>query len=346
MDRATTFPDSPFSYRRALLEGVPREALRHAVDQGEVRRVARGVYALPEPLGATQERWELVRADHVRRLREALQRHPTAVASHASAALLHGLELVMAPAAEVEITVVEAVARSRREHGVVLHHTDSTTTPWELVDGLRVTPIARTVADVLRTRRLPHGVAMLDRALVGGRTDVRSVEVELGRQRRWRGRPRALQALRLADTRRESWLESYSFVALHETGLPLPLPQVDVLDERLSFVGRVDGLMPGGVFLEADGEGKYFLESRSAGAGESARARLAAERTRHERLERLGLVGVRWTAEEIMREPLDVAGRIKAARRRACSTRFRGWVRHAGRVGRLHDLLPQEGWSG
>lgn len=322
---------------------MPRSLLRRAVRDGDISRLTRGVYELPAPLGQAQERWELVRADHLRRLCEAQLRFPTAVASHTSAALLHGLELVVSPRAEVDLTVVDAVPRSRRYDGVTIHHTDSTHTDWLTVDGIRTTPIPRTVADVLRSRRPPHGVAMLDRAVSAGVVTLDEVDRELSNQRRWRGRPRARECLRLADPRRESWLESYSFVALHEIGMPLPLPQVDVLDERMSFVGRVDGLLPQGVFLEADGVGKYFLDADPDQAmSDTVRHALHTEQIRHDRLQELGMVGVRWTAHEVMREPGEVVVKVNTALRKARGRRFRGWVRFDGHVSRLRDLVRRQ----
>lgn len=339
MDAHAVFPEGPFSYRQAVAAGVPRPRLRRAVEDGRVRRLTRNVYTLPVPLDPSAERWELARSDHLRRVKEALARFPTSVASHSSAALLHGLELVVSPHAEVEITVVDAVPRSRRHPGVVLHHADSTPTGWVETQGIRATTLARTAADVLRTRRHPHAVAMLDRALTSGLLSREEVVAELDRQRRWRGRPRALRSMSLVDTARESWLESYSLVALHELGMPLPLAQVDILDEAFSFVGRVDGLVPGGVFLEADGEGKYFLDADPAHPlSELVQRRLAAEQLRHRRLEELGLVGVRWGGPEIMSDPAAVLYRVNDARRRALHQTFRGWVRWEGRVVRMADL--------
>lgn len=339
MDTRAPFPDEPFSLQDALARGISRHRLRRAVERGEVKRRSRGVYELSVPLDPSAEQWALVRADYLRRVKETLLRFPTSVASHSSAAMLHGLELVVSPAAEVEITVVEAVPRSRRHPGVVIHHTDSTSTEALEVDDVRATTVARTVADVLRTRRPPHAVAMLDRAIVSGDVDPAEVTAELDLQHRWRGRPRALGSLELVDPARESWLESYSFVALHELGMPLPLPQADVLDERFAFVGRVDGLLPDGTFLEADGEGKYFLDADPEHAlSDLVRRRLDAERARHHRLEELGLVGARWTSGEIMSDAMAVLNRINGARRQARSQSFRGWIRRDGRVTRLVDL--------
>ena len=82
------------------------------------------------------------------------------------------------------------------------------------VGGLRLLAHARTVADCLRTMTPANGVAVADAALRDGSADLLAVERSLDGMRRWRGRPRANAALRLVDPRRETWLESFSFVTL------------------------------------------------------------------------------------------------------------------------------------
>lgn len=314
-----TFDDlpTPFNRRTALAAGRSRRELDEAVRVGDVVRAHRDVYALPRPLLPDEEEWERARAIHLDRLRATLMRLPGHVASHTSAALVHGLAVVVAPTSPVEVTALERCPRSRREPGLTVHHSDSHDIPVTEVDGLRTTDLLRTVADTLRTRALPHGTALLDDALRRGQVGQDEVVSALAPMVRWRGRPRALVAIELSDARRESWLESYSDVALYERGVPLPLPQVPIFDEARRFVGRVDGLDPElGIFREADGLGKYFL-GMAAGesAEESARRSLGAERARHQRLERLGLRGARWTSNEIQAEPELVADRVKSLRR-------------------------------
>src|SRR5690606_26699057 len=136
-----------------------------------------------------------------------------------SAAAVHNLALPLHPHAEVHLTCIDNAPRSRRKDGLRLHHCDSMANHTTTVDGIRVTTPSRTVADVLRTMRVPNGIAMLDQTLRDGVVTEAGVRQVRDGQRRWRGRPRALEALRLADARRETWLESYSFVALHEQGL-------------------------------------------------------------------------------------------------------------------------------
>ncbi|GGK76845.1 hypothetical protein [Ornithinimicrobium pekingense] len=336
-------PTVPFTYQDAVERYSGRRSLDRRLRDGDVCRLGRGIYAEPLTLGSATETWVAHRTEHLHRLRAALHRFPGMVASHTSAAVVHGLELVIAAETPVELTVVRGAPQSRSLPGVRIHHTDSTVTPHVLVDDIRTTTIARTVADVLRTRRAPHAVAMTDRAVADGAVDLAGITAALDAQVRWKGRPRARESLAAVDLRRESWLESYSFVALHEQGHPLPLPQVSVHDEHLRFVGRVDGLWPREkVFAEADGEGKYFL-----GPGDqvplepetTVRRRLAEERERHARLEALGLVGVRWTGEEIMNRPEAVALRVELARERARGMQFHGWVRRGADLVRLESLF-------
>lgn len=323
-----------FRWQDAVAAGVSQHQVRRAVQRGAITRLSRGVYlsawAFPEG-----EPWELVRVQHLRRCAELLVLHPGHAASHQTAAAVHGLQLPVHPEMDVHLTAVERVARTQRYAGAHLHHADSLDNDTEIVDGLRVTPIARTLADVLRTSRPPHAVAVLDAAVRDGRVTTAQVKAVLDRQVRWRGRPRARQSLSLHDPRRESWLESFSFVRLHEHGIPMPLPQVEVLDPGFHLVGRVDGLIQAtGTFLEADGAGKYLLGALEEGVSvaESTRQAMQAQEQRHRRLISLGLTGARWTTAEAMHSVDTVVGRVRAAMRAGDPARFRGWLRYEGRV--------------
>ncbi|GAA5158977.1 type IV toxin-antitoxin system AbiEi family antitoxin domain-containing protein [Ornithinimicrobium tianjinense] len=307
----------PFSRSQAEAAGLSRRALDEALRRGLARRVRRGWYVAsesdPSPEG---ERWVTVVADHLDRLRQHLRRFPGHVASHTSAALLHGFGVMISPATPVDITSVDRAPRSWREAGLRVHHSDSSDIPVTTIDGLRVTAELRTVVDTLRTRRLPHATALVDEVLRTGRLSTAELETALDAQKRWSGRPRALVAIELSDPRRETWLESYSDVSLYEHGVPLPLPQVNIFDEDRVFLGRVDGLDPElGVFREADGLGKYFADAGTTSPEESVLEHLGQEHSRHTRLEALGLRGARWMASEVMEDPEGVAARVKALHR-------------------------------
>lgn len=346
MDAAATFRDlGPiFTWASGLRAGLSAYQLRQALTRGDLERVGRGVYRSRASL-ADAPPWELVRADHVRRCRELLAFHPGHVASHQTAAVVHGLQLRLHPLMDVQLTSVDRVPCSRREAGAFLHHAQSIATDTVTVEGIRTTTVARTVADVLRTSRPCNSLALLDAAVRDGRTTRGEVEAVLRTQVRWRGRPRAYEALELHDPRRESWLESFSFVTLHELGLPMPRPQVEVLDEGFHFVGRVDGLL-GPVFLEADGAGKYLLLTEELGLTpeESVALTLAQQEQRHERLTALRLTGVRWTTQEIQHQPEEVVRRVWRALQATDPADFRGWLRRDGRIERPERLKIPTGF--
>ncbi len=330
-----------FSRSAALQAGMSAYALRRNLDLGEVHRVKRGVYTADTTL-EDGEPWQMVRAEHLRRCREQAAVHPGHVVSHQSAGVLHGLQLRLHPAMDVHLTAVDRAPCSRRGEGVVLHHADSVRNDFTVVDGLRVTTLDRTLADILRTSRPPHSVAALDAAVRTDRTTRERVRAVLDTQVRWKGRPRALEALELHDPVRESWLESFSFVSLHELGVRMPQSQVEVLDEGFHLVGRVDGLI-GTVFLEADGASKYFFLCEELGLTpeESLSRTLDAQEERHRRLVALGLTGVRWSTTEITRTPELVAGRVQQALMSAEPTDFRGWLRTARGIVKP-DVLPTD----
>ncbi|WP_256839936.1 type IV toxin-antitoxin system AbiEi family antitoxin domain-containing protein [Ornithinimicrobium faecis] len=327
-----------FTRSSALEAGSSAYVLERTTADGALVRFGRGLYRVPVELEDGQP-WEVARAEHLRRCREAQAVHPGHVISHQSAAVVHGMQLRLHPAMSVHLTSVDRAPCSRREPGLVMHHADSVSNDVAVVDGIRTTTPARTIADVLRTSRPPNSVALFDAAVRDGLVTAQAVRRVLDTQVRWRGRPRARQAMQLHDPRRESWLESFSFVALHELGVPLPEPQVQVLDEGFHFVGRVDGLL-GSVFLEADGESKYYLLTEELGLtpAESVARVLEKQSDRHERLVGLGLQGVRWTTREIQREPGLVARRIWAAVNTANPADFNGWLRIGDRITRPQPL--------
>lgn len=321
-----------FTRSAALQSGVPAYTLRRGLENGLLERVGRGVYRTDRAL-ADGAPWEVLRAEHLQRCREFQTVHPGHVVSHQSAAAVHALQIRLHPAMNVHLTSVKRAACSRRKDGLEMHHADSVTNDVVTIDGIPTTTLARTVADVLRTSRPPHSVAVLDAAVREGLTSIPAVRAVLDSQVRWRGRPRAREVLALHDPRRESWLESYSFIALHEFGIPVPHPQVEVLDAGFHLVGRVDGLL-GTVFLEADGAAKYQLLAQELGLSpqESLARGLEAQQERHDRLVALGLTGVRWTTSQILQDPSEVARRVRQELVAEPSVPFGGWLRIGGRI--------------
>ena len=307
------------------------------LESGEIVRLRHGWFAqatLEDPRAG----WEGRVDQHLERLRNALASRPGHAASHTSAALLHGLAVTVAPEAPVHLTTVDRAACSRTLQGLRIHRSETVTNETELVAGVRSTLLVRTIADVLRTRTLPHGVAMLDDVLRRGLIDLNSVRQLVDRQVRWGGRPKALAAIHLADQARETWGESFSFTHLHLQGQPLPLPQVEVYDATRAFVARVDGLWPEtGVVGECDGEMKYFLDDleEDATPEETVLRRLAEEKIRQERIEATGLGVARWSPAQVRDDPDRVSRRINRIAASVRPEEFTGWVRWDGEMRKL-----------
>lgn len=331
----------PFTYAEALAAGITRAQLRTAVRQGSVVRLAWGLYAREGPTIEPGERWETTEEDHLRRLREALRVHPGCAASHDSAALLHGLPLVLSPTAEVQLVRIEDYPSSRHLPGLKIHHADSTATETVTVTGLRATTIPRTIADVLRTHRVPHALGVLDQSLRRQLATLSDVRRELDAQRHWVGKVRAEQTMELVDPLRESWAESFSFGTLAVAEFPPPIPQVEILDASFNFLGRVDGLLDHeNAFFEVHGKQKYFMGFPGEEPEETVRRRLIEESRRHLSIEHAGLPGAQWTADEAMHNPDVVVARMHDAIRRGRDRTFTGWARWQGRLCKL-PLVPR-----
>jgi hypothetical protein len=186
------------------------------------------------------------------------------------------------------------------------------------VGGVLVTSVARTLVDVARRHTLVHSVAALDAALHARRLTTDELDAVLARCWNWPRIRRAHRAVRLADSRAESPLESVSRLVLMWAGVPTPDLQVTLVDENGVPRGRVDFYWDEfGVAGEADGRAKY-----------DERAVLTREKYRQELLEDLGVVVLRWGWEDA------VYGR--AALRARCRRAFdRGSARDRSGLPRL-----------
>jgi very-short-patch-repair endonuclease len=172
--------------------------------------------------------------------------------------------------------------------------------------GLRVTTLARTVADCLRHMPLADAVAVADAALHSRRLTLDALDRAVQSQRSWPLAAAAQRALPLVDGRRESPLESRSAVAMYLNGLPMPLSQVEVRDRHGRLLGRADFIWPKArVVGEADGKGKY--------QGRDAVDVFEAEKDRQAAFEAVGLVVVRWGSRHLDGDPPPFVTRLRAA---------------------------------
>jgi predicted transcriptional regulator of viral defense system len=136
---------------QARAEGFTDSVLARLVQRRRIERIARGVYRIPHfsPGEFSQYREAVLWAK--------ANRGPDPVAiSHATALAVYGIS--DASPASIHITVPrDARLRRKTPRGVVVHHGDLPTSDIAVQEGIPVTTIERTIADLLQS---------------GGRTDL------------------------------------------------------------------------------------------------------------------------------------------------------------------------------
>ncbi|MFC4947598.1 type IV toxin-antitoxin system AbiEi family antitoxin domain-containing protein [Pseudonocardia sp. GCM10023141] len=238
---------SGIQWRRSLLAaGVTEDELRRWLRAGSLVPLRRGAYATGLP--PRPEDQHLLQA-----LAAARELAPDAVLSHVSAAVLHGLDVWGVSLDRVHVT---RHRRSGVRIGRQIHVHAATLAPHEIVSlhGLRVTSLARTVADNARSLPMPPAVVIADSALHTGTVTHAELVDALGERRP--GAAAARRILTFADGRADNPGESLSRVQMRLAGLPPPDLQHTVLTRGGRFVGTVDFWWPG-VVGEFDGRVKY-----------------------------------------------------------------------------------------
>ena len=255
--------------------GWTRRQISRAEGDGTLTKVGRGLWTTPGDPSR--------RARHLRATQAVLHAsHPDTVASHVSASALWGLPL-NGDLSTVWVTG-EGRGGGRVQPGV--HRVRAPLTPRDVTEanGLRVTSIARTVADVARTRDHVEAVMVADAALRQGlaRTDLDDM---LDGMTRWPGTARARRAISFADPLAEPPYESWTRVLLRRMGMPAPTLQHKVFTPSGQFVARLDfAFVEWGLGIEYDGEGKYDELAATSSPGEV----FAREKRRDRALAALG----------------------------------------------------------
>jgi len=322
------FGPSPFSRAQAESAGISIGRLRAACSRGVVIRLSPGVYAVGD--GSLADQGLL----HIRHALTGLDDVRVAVTGRAGAEL-HRLPFVKPTGrcdtrrgVEVLIHADDAGRHGRLATGVILR-------PWEpwpddVTTAMDVPVVAvlhaavDTVRMGLRPRHrlraealpLPEALVVLDAATVrAGATDALQAMrlIEAIRPQFWHctGIASVDLAARHINPRSESPLESWSRGYMIEYGVPMPLIQ-QVVTGADGADYRVDFCWPDlKIIGEADGLTKYGdtpAEVREAKRRESARQRA---------LEAAGWIVIRWTWDELARDPYAVMRRIMAALLRA-----------------------------
>ena len=263
--------------REAMRLGSDRE-LRHRRASGALTRLAVGAYVDTGEFLAldSDERYRL-------RVRAAsLRSDPGAQFSHDSAAVMLHLPSI-GPWPQVAHQVVQKTGGGTSRVGIQRHSigTDPAAVP---VDGIVVTSLARTVADIAATTPFVRAVAMADRALRLGATP-ESIRAAAASRDTDRGKARAEAVIDFADGLSESPGESFARVQFRALGYPAPQLQVEFNDLD-GFIGAVDFFWPDlDLIVEFDGRSKYGAE-RLYQRDLSLEEVLLAEKAREDRLRR------------------------------------------------------------
>lgn len=219
--------------------------------------------------------------------------------SHHSAAALHGLPSIGEWPLAVHVTDTDS--NGGRSGGRRCVHRSGPSPETVVVDGLVVTALARTLADMTIAAPWESSVPMLDAALRRAAVRPRStpslitakaVLDEIDAIAPVRGRTRAGSAVRFSDARSANAGESLSRVRMCELGFEIPELQVR-FDGVLGSHAVVDFFWPRvGLVGEFDGRHKYTRSMEVSGLDPATV--VFREKQREDALRRLGLSVIRW----------------------------------------------------
>ncbi len=232
------------------------------------------VHAVRSGIAVWAQEWEALYSEgRVRTLAHAVfarMRDEEAAASHATAAAVHRLPLYRVRADRIDVICPGANTR-HDSSDVVRHHMPLPAEDVEVVDGIRVTTLERTVYDTIRTVSLEAAVAVFDAALrkVAWDEATRTYDLETAAAFRARVTRRIATHAGARGIRQARWVaeiadghaqlpgESIVRLWMLLLGVPTPVLQYRVEDEmdRLAFL---DFAFPQlGRWLEFDGRAKY-----------------------------------------------------------------------------------------
>ncbi len=292
-----------------------RAAMDRALRSGTLVRLRRGVVMPGDELAA----WEL----HRRKIEATALKinHGTYIARQ-SAALLHGLPVRITSALPVQVCRTMG-GRHTRNHLLQAAPAALGEDEIDLVDGIPVTSLRRTVIDLVRKLPFPEGVATVDAALARG-----IARGELATPSGY-GHARAARAVAFGDPASESFGESYSRARMDLANIPIPQLQIEQRDTDGRFLGRTDFDWGDGIVGEYDGGSKY-----DGTYGSDPRTVIEAEKQRQQALVDEGYCVVRWCWKD-----LQSPGLVESRIRHALATRpYR--IRSVGSVSSLGPVEP------
>ncbi|AMM18882.1 hypothetical protein AX769_00420 [Frondihabitans sp. PAMC 28766] len=245
-------PSRPPVLRPSALDTRFTRALPDRCLRGELVRVHTGGYVAATDLTGLDRR-----QGHVLRVHAALPRlSPRVVVSHGSAAAIHRLPSLGPPPDRVHVTD-PARTTSQAWNGVAKHAGPLPNEDVVMVEGVRVTSMARTAADLALALPMPDAVVVLDYVLHCELADRETIGVQLEARPRARARAAAAASLDFADGDAQSPGESWARVLAHRLGAPKPVLQRPFADAD-GVIGDVDfWFEEQGIVVEFDGFVKY-----------------------------------------------------------------------------------------
>jgi hypothetical protein len=283
--------------------GLSPAKIRTLVRHGELTPVCREAYARAELAAAARSAGP--RGERMLSTAAAIAVASKHVfASHYDAAIVHGLNLLDPPPADV-ITLSRphwSPGSKTGRPGTVTHRVELPASHVRIRDGIPVTSVARTVVDLARTLPFRSGVVVADSAQHGFQTGKGELESVVRDCARWPGISKARQVVDFSDALAESAFESIARVAFRDAELPRPMLQVWIMTPDRP-IGRVDFLWDEyATIAEADGALKYADPDR-------ARQQLK----RDAQLRRAGYEVVHFTWHDLVATPDQVVQWIRAA---------------------------------
>lgn len=287
-------PGRPFTTAQANRSGFSNRMLAVAVGQGRLVKLRHGWFQVP-----AAELKPGLRA--ARDARIALHEAPAdAIASHRTAAALHGLPLLRSRENLVHLTVDRPRGGRSNGHARIHSSPPETLTAFE-IDGIPVTGVARTLVDLSRTEGFRAGVVAADFALREKLITPAEFHRELELHRGRTAVAIARDVADFADPLAESAGESLSRCIMRDLAdIPTPTLQREYFERDGRLLARTDFSWGDGALVgEFDGKVKY---TRGAGFGDDPGETVWKEKQREDRLRDLGVVVIRWVWSMLHRE--------------------------------------------
>ncbi len=246
-------PTGPFTWQRLVRDGLNRADLRRLLTAGLVRRVLVNAYVRSDVPDSIELRAQCL----------GLVCSPHAVVVDRTAAWLWGIDVredwdAPGPAA-LDVFVRRGCKRVRRAEAWGGER-DLEAADVCLVGGVCVTTPVRTSIDLACRLSRYEAMAVLDAFMREHGLTQGQLQAELLRHRGRRGVVQARTLVPLADPRSESSGESISRLAVHDGGLPTPVPQYWVVHQGRRLF-RLDLAYPRRkVCIEYDGERYHTSE--------------------------------------------------------------------------------------